>query len=374
MTRVLHVPTVPWETSEAIARSCCEIAREQAGVTRMLVADRMPEDGVFEEVRVLDRWSPFVTGHRSFARAVRELEPDVVHLHGGTLAPMLALAPVLRGRTVVSSCYRGATTSTGVHVSIAERSDEQTNTSLGRELASRFGGRALAQRALRSGRVAIVCSSDLAVLDQFAGIGPTATVRGAARVASVQAEWSSAPRIVFAGRAQAGRGVDDLIAAFADVRVEVPSARLRLLLLPGPEADRWARHLAERPGTDVRIGAVPDLTRALADCQLAAFPFRYSATLVPALTAAEAMAVGLPVVATSVDCLAPLVDPGRNGWLVAPNDPRALGAAMLRTLRGPEVWQPLSEGARKTIDEQWSWASAAEAIGDVYERAKGGRL
>src|SRR5262249_5863232 len=95
----------------------------------------------------------------------------------------------------------------------------------------------------------------------------------------------------------------------------------------------------------------------------------WSATLVPPLTAAEAMATGLPIVATAVDCLKPLIDDGVNGFLVEPNDPAALGAAIVRALEGSAAWQPLAEGARKTIDERWSWDGAAARVADAYEIA-----
>jgi len=92
--------------------------------------------------------------------------------------------------------------------------------------------------------------------------------------------------------------------------------------------------------------------------------------MTPALAAAEAMAAGLPLVATSVPCLAPLVDPGVNGALVAPGDPVALAGALTAVLEGPDVWQPLAEGARKTIEQRWSWSEAADAAADAYELAQ----
>ena len=148
----------------------------------------------------------------------------------------------------------------------------------------------------------------------------------------------------------------------------VPGARLRLALLPTPEAHRWVDRLAGTDWADVRCEPILDLDETFSQCQLAAFPFRWSTTLTPALAAAEAMSVGLPVVASAVDCLTPLIEPGRNGALVPPNDPRRACRAR-DILRGPEVWQPLSEGARKTIEERWSWTGAARVTSDAYALA-----
>ena len=49
----------------------------------------------------------------------------------------------------------------------------------------------------------------------------------------------------------------------------------------------------------------------------------------------EAMAAGLPVVATRVGGLPELVAPGETGWLVPPRDPAALAAALSQLLADP---------------------------------------
>ena len=123
----------------------------------------------------------------------------------------------------------------------------------------------------------------------------------------------------------------------------------------------------------MRVGGSDRLEDELAACQIGAFPFLWSNTITPALAAAEAMAVGLPVVATTVDCLAPLVESGVNGALVAPNDPNALGRAIADILRGARELGSARRGARKTIEGRWSWAAAAEATRDAYAIALGGR-
>jgi glycosyltransferase involved in cell wall biosynthesis len=284
-----------------------------------------------------------------------------VHLHGGDLTPALAFLPALQNTTVVTTCYASTR-----FPPRGSRREHRENASLARAIAAHAGGSAVARRALRSGRVAAVCTADATVAAGFARAGRVEMIRGAAHVGARQASWSDDPVVVFAGRAQSGRGVDDLIASFGLVRASMPGARLRLLLLPGGAAERWRASLAGAEWADVRVGPVPDLTGALAQCQVAAFPFRWPVTLTPALAAAEAMAVGLPLVATDVSCLAPLIEPGRNGALVPVGDPHALSAALVALLRGPDAWQPCSEGARKTIEQQWSWADAAAATEALY--------
>ena len=66
------------------------------------------------------------------------------------------------------------------------------------------------------------------------------------------------------------------------------------------------------------------------------------------LTAMEAMALGVPVVASSVGGLAEVVENGATGLLVPPADEGAIARAIARLLDNPELAQRLAtEGARR---------------------------
>jgi glycosyltransferase involved in cell wall biosynthesis len=370
--RVLHFVTLPWQATEGIARACREIATALEDVESVLIADREPgaaAAATFTDVRVLSGWAPTLPWRAAFARIVRELDPDVVHLHGGTIAPALAYAPSLRGRNVVATCYRASNRPRGAHIAGNGVGDERVNFSLARAALSSVGGLALARRALRFRRVGAICTPDPRIEALFGSAGPVLRPQGGGQVSAQHAAWSPHPTVVFAGRAQAARGIDDLIAAFPAVLESVPDARLLLALLPTPDAPRWSNRLAAAPWAEVRVEPDLDLEGTFAQCQVGAFPFRWSTTMTPALAAAEAMSVGLPIVATAVDCLSPLVEPGRNGVLVPPSDPVSLGRALTEILAAPASWQALSEGARKTIEERWSWSGAAAVTRDAYELA-----
>jgi glycosyltransferase involved in cell wall biosynthesis len=368
--RVLHLVAVPWSATDGVARACQAIACAVSDAEHVLVIDAPSSttlDG-FAGVRVVRGWSPALPWQAGFRAAVEQYAPDVVHLHGGELVPALAYAPVLGDLPVVASCY--ASTPSVAGLDRAARREHRANVSTARLVFARSGGLQLARRALATGRVAVVCTPDTRVARSFAGAGRVIRVAGAADVSPISARWSADPTVVFAGRAQSGRGVDDLVAAFPIVRAAIPSARLRLLLLPGDSAARWKTQLAHEQWADVRIGPVPDLATEFASAQVGAFPFRWPVTMTPALAAAEAMASGLPVVATRVECLTPLVADGVNGFLVSPRDPEALGRALARVIAGPDTWQALAQGARNTIEERWSWNAAAAAIAEAYDYAQ----
>jgi glycosyltransferase involved in cell wall biosynthesis len=74
----------------------------------------------------------------------------------------------------------------------------------------------------------------------------------------------------------------------------------------------------------------------------------------------EAMASGLPVVATSVGGVTEIVTPGVDGLLVPPNDPDSVATAIEEALQRPD----LGARARQTVEERFT----EEAMVDVYER------
>ena len=59
---------------------------------------------------------------------------------------------------------------------------------------------------------------------------------------------------------------------------------------------------------------MPDLLAELAAAQVGTWPFKFDyTTSPPAMAVAEAMSVGLPVVATDVACVRAVLEPGVNG-------------------------------------------------------------
>lgn len=67
----------------------------------------------------------------------------------------------------------------------------------------------------------------------------------------------------------------------------------------------------------------------------------------------EAMAMGLPVVATAVDGVAEVIEDGKNGLLVPPRDPKALSRKILQLLQDPAARARLGEAAQKTITDRF---------------------
>ncbi len=84
--------------------------------------------------------------------------------------------------------------------------------------------------------------------------------------------------------------------------------------------------------------------------------------------ALEAMASGLPVVATDVGGLRQYVRHGVNGELVPAGDSSALAASMLRYLDDPDLSARVGRRNREDVVAGFSWAQSARALRSVYER------
>jgi glycosyltransferase involved in cell wall biosynthesis len=85
----------------------------------------------------------------------------------------------------------------------------------------------------------------------------------------------------------------------------------------------------------------------------------------------EAMAAGLPVVASDVGGIPEVVRHGETGLLVPPGDVAALAAALDRLVADPGLREHLAAGARRRAAD-YSWPSLAARVAELYRRVRTG--
>jgi glycosyltransferase involved in cell wall biosynthesis len=83
----------------------------------------------------------------------------------------------------------------------------------------------------------------------------------------------------------------------------------------------------------------------------------------------EAMAMGIPVVSTSISGIPELVDNGVNGLLMAEKDPSGLAEAIATLLRQPELAQRLGRAGRAKVEREFDSKRNVKKIGELLQRA-----
>ncbi len=81
----------------------------------------------------------------------------------------------------------------------------------------------------------------------------------------------------------------------------------------------------------------------------------------------EAMACGLPVIATKVGGTPEIIEDMKNGVLVPPREPRDLADAISRFLSDKELGVAIGEEARKTVEDRFTWEENVRQLRNVYD-------
>jgi colanic acid/amylovoran biosynthesis glycosyltransferase len=93
----------------------------------------------------------------------------------------------------------------------------------------------------------------------------------------------------------------------------------------------------------------------------------------PVNTLKEAMATGLPVIATRHGGIPELVEHGVNGLLVPERDPAAIAAALRELAAAPERWHTMGQCGREAVVERYGLEEVASMTLAAYRRALGYR-
>jgi len=171
--------------------------------------------------------------------------------------------------------------------------------------------------------------------------------------------------IGFIGRFHPQKGIEVLIEAFARIAPDRPG--LWLLLVGDGELRPRLRALSEASGGSARTiftGAREDIPRILAALDLFVLPSLWEGLPLALL---EAMAAGLPVVASDVGGVPEILVDGETGCLVPPRDPAALAAAILEFVDHPEIRQRLGAAGQQRVKESFSAQNLVARLTALYE-------
>jgi sugar transferase (PEP-CTERM/EpsH1 system associated) len=157
-----------------------------------------------------------------------------------------------------------------------------------------------------------------------------------------------------------------LARAFAKLYSRQPEARLKLLIVgDGEQRALIEAFVAERGLNEAAIftGLRHDAPRLLGAMNV--FALSSLSEGMP-ITALEAMAARLPVVATNVGALPELVEEGVAGFLVEPKDDEALADRLARLYSNPELAKRFGAAARRKVEREYSLELMLRRYADLY--------
>jgi glycosyltransferase involved in cell wall biosynthesis len=364
-----------WEVGgvEVIAFRYAPRAAEVVGYGRSLEADLRVRAGVAAVAPLY-----LVAARRAVARQLRRRRFDLVHAHWIVPNGLAAAAALGRSAAAGSAAGRGA----GLRLAIGLHGSDVF-------LAERRGVRGLVRRALARTRLLTGSSPELVERVCSLGFPPERsrvipygvdTARFSPAESGPHGGWrgrlgipGTAPLLLGVGRMAAKKGFDVLAAALPPLLDSFPELHVVLAgggdLLPALAAatERW-RARVHLPGL-VERGTLPDLYRA-ADLFVLPAVHDESGNVdgLPNVLL-EAMASGLPVVASGISGIPLAVEDGESGLLVPERNVEALAAALGRLLGDREAARRMGERGRRKAEAELTWEAVAARHREAYEMA-----
>jgi glycosyltransferase involved in cell wall biosynthesis len=183
--------------------------------------------------------------------------------------------------------------------------------------------------------------------------------------------WRDAPRGAFVGRLAPEKDLPTLLRAWAIVRRTHANARLTLVG-HGPERPALEALIAELglAGAVEITGAVGDVEARLRAADLFVLPSREEGMSVALL---EAMALGIPLVATAIPGNRKLVTDFKHGRLVPPGDPEALARAVHEQFAGFDRAIHMGRAARALVERTYAIEAVARRHIELFRRLAAAR-
>lgn len=172
------------------------------------------------------------------------------------------------------------------------------------------------------------------------------------------------PKFISVGTICVRKGHQYLFRAFELVKRQLPEAEL--ICVGNVKTDfrkEWPKWFGKF--THIEHLSHPELASLLQSCTSFVFPSQEEGF---ARTIVEAMAVGLPIIASPQSGATTLVEDGVEGVIVNGRSPGQIAEAMLKVARDPELCQRLGEAAHKKGAIKNTWQDYGDRLLAEYER------
>ncbi|HWB32291.1 MAG TPA: glycosyltransferase family 4 protein [Acidobacteriaceae bacterium] len=294
---------------------------------------------------------------RSTVAAIRKLaadtHADVVHAHGFKADVYVYFALRRSLVPIVSTCHTWYDTDR--IVTLYGKIDRLVLRSFTRIVAV---SEEVRQRLLDAG----VRTEKIRIVRNGIDLRPFQGVR-----ASLREPGSSTPIVGLIGRLAWEKGVDVYLQAAALVLKEFPSAKF-VVAGEGPDRDKLEQQLDQLKirGPVTMLGRRDDMPAVYASLNIMVSASRQEGLPMAIL---EGMASGAALVATTVGEVPTVVQDGRTGILVPPEDPAALATAILFLLREPAKRAAMGVAAKQLIRNEYSADRMTSDYLSIYDEA-----
>jgi phosphatidylinositol alpha-mannosyltransferase len=176
--------------------------------------------------------------------------------------------------------------------------------------------------------------------------------------------------ILFVGRLEKRKGLGVLMRAYVALKERQPNLRL-IVVGDGRLRSGYERFISRNRIPDIVMAGYvssDDLPRYHASAHVFCAPNLGKESF--GIVLLEAMAAGLPVVATDIPGFTQVINPGRQGILVRRDDPFSLAAALNLLADDPELRARMAAEGRAAA-EDYSWDRVVDQVVDAYEDALG---
>lgn len=355
--RIVQVSPYSWDVPGGVQVHVRELSahlRELGHEVRILAPGR--RRGQRDDVWIVGRAVP-VRGNGSVARicfgprvagavgrALREARPDIIHVHE-PLVPSVSMHAVLQANAPVvatfhSNVERERVGSLWFRLAVP----------MVRPVWNRLARRVAVSEAARHSVTSRMGEGDLLIVPNGVDVARFA--------GALPAELPAGRHLLFVGRLEERKGFRVAVEAFSQLAVTYGDLRL-LVIGDGSERDA-VDDLP--PGVRVRV----DMLGRVGDDRLASYLKAADLYIGPAtggesfgIVLAEAMAAGLPIVASDIDGYRDVARDGLEALLVPPGDAEALVAAVREVLDDPRLAKSLGDGgARRAAEFDWDVVTA----------------
>lgn len=340
------------------------------GVRVLRVAEDPPH---LEFARDLVAWT-LGMGHamvRAGLDLLRGWRPDVVHAHDWLVAHASIALAEAAGAPLVATVHA---TEAGRHGGWLSLALNQQVHSVEWWLANSADALITCSRAMRDETAQLFDVEPELITVLHNGIEPRGWRPTAADLAAARARYApdGAPLLLFFGRLEWEKGIQDLVAGLREIRATHPGTRT-VLAGRGRMAEpllAQARKLRVRRAVHF-AGHLPDaeLAALLAAADAVVLPSRYEPFGIVAL---EAAAAGAPLVASAAGGLAEVVVDGQTGLAFQPGDVAGLVRAVRSVLDDPAAARARADAAHQRLATDFDWNTIAAATAAVYAATRRG--